>query len=505
MSEEKIIDLKDLADICQKAKKNGKKIVISHGCFDLIHPGHIRHIKAAKNYGDILIVSIIPDKYVKKGPGRPVFSEYLRAESVASLADVDYVTLNKWDSSAKLIEYLKPSFYVKGREYSDSSEDFTSTILLEEKALKKIKGEIRFTDEITFSSSSIINERFDILSKEAKDYIKDIKKKFSFEDVAGVLNSLADLKVLIIGDVILDEYIFCKAMGKPEKAAVVSTKYLYSETYAGGCLAVANHIAGFVNKVEVVSCIGMDNKEDFIKKNLKNNIKTKFYSTKYAPTIVKTRYVEKFEKSKLFEVSQINDEFIDKDTENLIINYLKNAIPSYDLVIITDFGHGLITPKIQNIVTKTSNFTTVNAQTNSANFGFNPITKYKNIDYISIDERELRLPYSVKYGEIEPLIAKVAHDTKCNKINITLGSSGSIYYQDKKTYFSPIFSTNVVDSVGAGDAVLAITSLLAKKETHPKLIPFIGNSVGSLAVKTIGNKESIEPVDLLSFVKYIMK
>lgn len=505
MSEEKIVNLKDIADICQKEKKDGKKIVISQGVFDLIHPGHIQHLKAAKKYGDILIVSIIPDRYVKKGPGRPVFSENLRAESVASIADVDYVTINKWDSSAKLIEYFKPNIYVKGKEYSDSSEDFTSTFRNEEKAINKINGEIRFTDEIAFSSSSIINERFDVLSKEAKDYIKDIKNVFSFDDVLSVLNGLEDLKVLIIGDVILDEYIFCKAMGKPEKAAVVSTKYLYGETYAGGCLAVANHIAGFVDDVHLISTLGMDDKEDFIQKNLKNNVKTKFYKTKYAPTIVKTRYIEKFEKSKLFEVSHINDEFIDKDTEKSIVSYLKETIPKYDIVIITDFGHGLITQDIQNTITKTSKFTAVNAQTNSANIGFNPITKYKNIDYISIDERELRIPYSMKYGEIEPLITRVARDTKCDKINITLGPAGSIFYQDKKTYFAPTFSTNVVDSVGAGDAVLSITSLLACRETHPKLIPFIGNSVGTLAVKTIGNKESVELVDLLSFIKYVMK
>ena len=258
MTDEKIVDIKTLAKICQQEKDKGKKIVLSYGCFDLIHPGHIRHLKAAKTYGDILIVGITPDKYVKKGPGRPVFNEHLRAESLASLANVDYIVLNKWDNSAKLIEYIKPNFYVKGREYSDNAEEFTSSMIQEEKTLEKINGEMRFTDEITFSSSSIINERFDVLSKEAKDYIKDIKNNYSYEDIKQILNSLTDLKVLIIGDVILDEYVFCQAMGKPEKAAVVSTKYLFSETYAGGSLAVANHVAGFVDKVELISCIGKD-------------------------------------------------------------------------------------------------------------------------------------------------------------------------------------------------------------------------------------------------------
>jgi bifunctional ADP-heptose synthase (sugar kinase/adenylyltransferase) len=207
----------------------------------------------------------------------------------------------------------------------------------------------------------------------------------------------------------------------------------------------------------------------------------------------------------LFEVSQINDEFIDQKVEESVISYLNNNIPKYDMVLVADFGHGLITPKIQETISKKSKFTAVNAQTNSINFGFNMITKYSNVDYISIDERELRLPYRAKFGEIEPLIRRVAKDTQCKRINITLGGSGSIYYQDGKTYYVPIFSDRVVDSVGAGDAVLAITSLLAKKKAPPKVIPFVGNVVGGLKVKTMGNKEPINPSDLFTFINYVMK
>jgi rfaE bifunctional protein kinase chain/domain/rfaE bifunctional protein nucleotidyltransferase chain/domain len=504
-SDEKIVSLSELEKICRNSKRKGKKIVLCHGCFDLLHPGHIRHLKAAKEYGDLLVVTMIPDKFVKRGPGRPVFNEHLRVESVASLADVNYVALEKDENVVQTIELLKPDFYVKGKEYSESAEGETSTIVQEEKAVKKIGGEMRFTEELTFSSSSIINERFDVFSKDAKEYLKTLKAEFSSTDIIGFLKSLNTLNVLIIGDVILDEYVFCKAMGKPEKAAVVSTKFLYHEVYAGGSLAVANHVAGFAKRVQLVSCIGKDNKEDIIRKNLRENVRTKFFYKKNAPTIVKTRYLEKVERSKLFEVSQINDEFIDQDLEDAIIKYLSDIIPGYDMVLVADFGHGLITPKIQETIGKKSRFIAVNAQTNSANFGFNLITKYKNIDFISIDERELRLPYRAKFGEIEPLISRVAKDTQCKRVNITLGGAGSIYYQDGKTYYVPIFSNQVVDSLGAGDAVLSITSMLARKNTPPKVIPFVGNIVGALAVKTIGNKEPIHPTDLFTFIRYIMK
>jgi rfaE bifunctional protein kinase chain/domain/rfaE bifunctional protein nucleotidyltransferase chain/domain len=506
MIADKIIILDKLAEICKNEKEKGKKIVNCHGCFDLLHPGHILHFKAAKKYGDILIVTVTPDKFVKKGPGRPIFNEQLRMESIASLAVVDYVALNKWDTAINSLKLLKPDFYVKGKEYSDRSGDITGNILLEEKAVNEGGGEIKFTDEITFSSSKLINKHFNPLSNEAKDYLKSLKEKYNADDIVKQIENLKDLKVLVIGDAILDEYVFCKAIGRPEKAAVVSTKYLYRELYAGGSLAVANHIAGFVDKVKLITVLGeKDSKESYIKKKLKNNIEFNCFFRKDAPTIVKKRYLEDWNKTKLFEVSEINDDFISIGLERKIIDSLEKNINYVDMVIIADFGHGLLSQKINEKIVNISPFTAVNAQTNSANFGFNLISKYKKIDFICIDEKELRLPYGKKSGQIEALLKRLSKDTGCKKINITLGSSGSLYYQNGKEYFTPVFSQDIVDTVGAGDTVLSITSLLARKNINPEIIPFVGNAAGALAIKVMGNKESLNPVELFKFIDYMMK
>lgn len=171
MSERKVVDIEDLARICKERKNEGEKIVHCHGCFDLLHPGHILHFKAAKKYGDILVVTVTPDRFVRKGPGRPVFTAHLRMESIASLEAVDYVALNKWDTAIETIKLLKSDFYVKGNDYSDRSKDVTGNILLEEEAVKKGGGEIIFTDQISFSSTKIINDHFSVLHKEAKNYI----------------------------------------------------------------------------------------------------------------------------------------------------------------------------------------------------------------------------------------------------------------------------------------------------------------------------------------------
>jgi rfaE bifunctional protein nucleotidyltransferase chain/domain len=503
---EKIVELDKLAEICNDLKKEGKKIVQCHGCFDLLHPGHIYHFNTAKKYGYILVVTVTPDRFVHKGPGRPVFNARLRMESIASLEVVDYVSLNRWETAIETLKLLKPDFYVKGQDYSDRTEDITGNIILEEEAVKEGGGEIRFTDEITFSSSKIINRHFDVLSENARDYTEQFKKNFSSDDIIDILKDLKDLHVLVIGDAIIDEYTFCSAMGKPEKAAVVSTKYLYDEIYAGGSLMISNHVAGFAKSVHLVTTIGKSNSmEDFIREKLRANVNPKFFYRQDAPTIVKRRYIESFNNAKILEVSEINEEFVDRNIEHEITEYLEEMIPAVDLVLIADFGHGLITPNIQEEIAKKADYSTVNAQTNSANFGFNLITKYSDVDYISIDERELRLPYRAKFGDLEPLIEKLVRDTKCEKINVTLGSSGSIYYQDGKTYFVPVFSDNIVDTVGAGDAVLSITSMLAYRDIDPRIIPFVGNATGALAVKILGNKEPIDPIKLFKFIKYMME
>lgn len=155
----KILKLEELAKEIQGLKSKGKKIVHCHGCFDLMHPGHIKHFQSAKKMGDILIVTLTPDIYVDKGPNRPAFNEILRAESIAALECVDYVAINKWPTAEETLRLLKPDIYVKGQEF-ENLEDKTGKLQKEYKILKEIGAEMRFTHEIVFSSTKLLNQYF---------------------------------------------------------------------------------------------------------------------------------------------------------------------------------------------------------------------------------------------------------------------------------------------------------------------------------------------------------
>jgi rfaE bifunctional protein nucleotidyltransferase chain/domain len=155
----KILDLDELAIKLLDLRSQEKKIVHCHGCFDLMHPGHIKYFQASKEMGDVLVVTVTPDEYVDKGPERPVFGQNLRAESVAALACVDYVAINRWPTAEETLRLLRPTYYVKGQEF-ENGEDKTGKIQKERTVLKEIGAEMRFTHEIIFSSTELLNRHF---------------------------------------------------------------------------------------------------------------------------------------------------------------------------------------------------------------------------------------------------------------------------------------------------------------------------------------------------------
>ena len=153
----KILSLEKLAKKIFGLKSRGKKIVHCHGCFDMMHPGHIKYFQASKRMGDILIVTVTADNYLDKGPGRPVFDQKLRAESIAALECVDYVAINSWPTAEETLRLLNPDYYVKGQEF-ENLKDRTGKLQKELEVVKDIGAEMRFTHEVVFSSTKLIKQ-----------------------------------------------------------------------------------------------------------------------------------------------------------------------------------------------------------------------------------------------------------------------------------------------------------------------------------------------------------
>jgi rfaE bifunctional protein nucleotidyltransferase chain/domain len=503
----KIKNFDELCQITGSLKKEGKTVVHCHGVFDLLHPGHIRHFQAAKKEGDVLVVTVTRDIYVNKGPGRPAFNEQLRAESVAALSCVDFVAINEWPSAVETITRLCPDVYCKGNDYARAEEDLTGKISEEETAVAAVGGRLHLTDEITFSSSTLLNHHFNLIPDDAQDFIRQFREKYTSRDIITRMQGLKGLKVAIIGDTIVDEYHYCSPMGKSAKENLIPARFLYSETYAGGVLAIANHIAGFCDHVDLITCLGIqDTYEDFIIKNLKPNVTSKFFYHPSASTIIKRRFVEVDLLRKLFEVNFLDGNSVPEDVNRESCQFLESRAGGYDLAVIGDYGHGFIGREIIKILCGRSRFLAVNAQTNAANIGYNLITKYPRADYFCIDEPELRLATHDRVSKIEGLLAKVTHDLDCHKAVVTLGHRGSLIYDNSNGFVSvPAFSREVVDRMGAGDAFLSITSACVAAGFPMDMVGFIGNAVGALKIRIIGNKSAVDPVPLYKYITTLLK
>ena len=506
-TDNKILLLDDLIGKVNKARENGKVIVQSHGVFDLIHPGIIKHLNEAKKQGDVLIVTVIKDKDIRRGSGRPVFPEILRAGNVASLEQVDYVSIVDDEAPFECVQKIRPEVFAKGQAYKERDRKIHEKIFKEEREFYFAKSKIYETQGFSFSSSHIINNFLNIYPEETKYFLKEFSKRYSFNDIADKINELSKLKILIIGDGIIDEYHYCTPMGKANKADLVVNRYLTHEVFAGGAFAIANHVAGLCNNVKLIALLGSDNsREDFILNNLKTNIKAKFFYRDGGSTIVKKRYINQYLNHKLFEINYLDEGHINESCELSIIDYLKRALPEYDLVLVSDFGHGFITDKIIRIIERSSKKLAVNTQTNAANAGYNMITKYHSPNYICLDEPEARLATQEKFCDIEEVIKKIFNKLGSEYLIITLGKKGSIGAdRGKKIVRTPIFSSKVIDTVGAGDAFFSFTAPCFASDMALDLISFIGNAAGALAVQVVCNKKSIEKYELFEIINTILR
>lgn len=504
---DKCREIDDLAQDLALLRAANKTVVHCHGVFDLLHVGHIRHFEHAKKLGDVLVVTLTPDEYVNKGPDRPAFPAALRAEGVAALGCVDYVAVNKWPQAVEAIELLRPDFYVKGREYADPADDVTGGITREADAVKAVGGRVVFTNDISFSSSELINRHLPTVSAEVRGYLRDFVTRHPAAEVFCYLERARDLRVLVVGEAILDEYQYCQAIGKSSKEPMLAVRRLSTERFAGGALAVANHLANFCGHVGVVTLLGEENPEDeFIRQAVDCRVEKTLIYRCDAPTITKRRMVDSYFFTKLLEVYEINEAPLASADNERLCAALREHVPRYDIVIVMDFGHSMMTQEAIDMISEKARFLAVNAQSNAGNLGYHTIGRYTRADYVSLAENELRLEARDRQADLGQLLRAQAQKLLCPHAAVTRGTHGCLCYgEDEGVVAVPALATQVVDRMGAGDAFLALTALCVAQRAPMEIAGFIGNAMGAQAVATVGHRRSIERSALVKHIDALLK
>ncbi len=504
----KILGLSKISELVKTYKKNKKTVVMCHGAFDVIHYGHIAHFEEAKKLGDVLIVSVTSDKFINKGPNRPFFNEDIRLKTLSSLQVVDHVVISNSDVAISNISKIKPNIYCKGPDYKNNKEDITGNIKREINAVNKVKGQIAYTKAITYSSSKLINIFSDNFNEEQKRFLNKIKSKHSVYYINKAIDYLKKQKVLTIGETIIDEYVFCEAIGKSGKEPVLVLKEKKSEKYLGGICSVANNISEIVNNVRILSLIGDKNIElKFIKSNLNKKIKYDLIKKDNSPTILKKRFVDEVDHKKLLGVYNLNDEPISTTLRRKLNKKISQELSKVDTTIIVDYGHGFIDNQLTNTISKNSKFLCVNTQINSFNVGTQRVNKYKKPDCLIINELELRHELRDSSSSLDVLAKKIWITVKYKKLVITCGSLGAVIFSSngKKKVHCPAFAGKIVDKIGSGDAMLSMISICLKSGLSDELSLFLGSIAAAKSVESIGNSYYLKKIDLTKAVTYMLK
>lgn len=503
MPVQKIIPFATAPAFFKTLRAQGKRLVQSHGIFDLIHPGHILHLEEARELGDLLVVTLTADKYVNKGPGRPYFNEQLRLKSLAALSCVDYIVLVPFTGAVEALGCVRPDIYCKGREYADPAFDTEGNLPDEIRAVKKCGGEVRFIGSVTYSSTRLLNQYFDHLSTPVKTFCEGLAARHPRKSFVAAVASLADLKVLVIGDTIFDRYSSVKVQGLTSKNKIISGRFLGEETQCGGALAVLRHVKQFTTQVKFISLVGA---EPWAQRQLRAHVtpgEDGVIREAGFTTIIKQRFVEPLlegaEMSKLFSVN-----FIDADppaaaVQAKVCAAIRREIKQADAVLLLDFGHGLLQPQVRELVQASAKFLALNCQTNSNNHGFNIINRqYQRADAFSLDEQELMLAVGQRRMDHAQELMRLKRKLRSQYAWLTRGAVQTIGLRDREpACLCPPLERDLVDTIGAGDAFFSVAALAAAKQLPADLSTFLGQLAGAQAVKIVGNSKPISKPTLL--------
>lgn len=507
-NKKKVIEFDKLITIRSLHPKS--KITHCHGVFDVLHAGHLAYFESAKKFGDLLVVTVTSDEFVNKGPGRPYFNAAIRAKMLAALEVVDYVAINRNPLAVPAILALKPHFYVKGPDYKNRASDITGGIFEEEAATESSGGRLVFTDDETFSSTTLINKFFTPWEEQQEKIIKRVKADGGMNCFEEILHAISKEVVHVIGEPIVDTYRFCQPENLSSKSPSVSARYLYEENYAGGALAIANHLSDFVKDVNLFCTHGGEPYfNSLLLEKMDPRVRIIGDVIQNFPTPRKTRYISIHNAQRIFEVTDLrSDQWQHHSAENFCQRLLGSNSKD-KTTIIADFGHGLFEGRVLDVIKDLEGFVGLNVQTNSSNFGFNLYNKHKKFSFLSIDTREAHLAYQNRTIPPLDLARRISRDSEHvgASVVVTRGAHGAYYIPaNTETEFDcPAFADSVVDATGAGDAFFAMTSLLVKIQCPHSFVPFLGNVFAGLKTKIMGNKTSVSRAQFIKAVATILK
>ncbi|MGD8452515.1 MAG: adenylyltransferase/cytidyltransferase family protein [Phycisphaerae bacterium] len=471
----KIVDLVELLQRAASARKAGRRLVHCHGCFDLVHPGHIRYLRFARELGDVLVVSVTSDNAVNKGPDRPHIPQELRAESLAALEFVDWVLIDPHPTAAELLTALRPDVYVKGREYAQMEDP---RFLREREIVERYGGRVVFhSGDVVFSSTRLVRSlEHDEDLDECRLRTLCSRGNIDLESARAALARLARVRVAVVGDLIRERYISCDASEAAEDAPVLSLQQLGATSYWGGAAAMALQMRALGASATLIAS-GVEGEQtaaDTAALN-ENDIETHLLPVRREPVEHRTFVADD---AKLFQLSDGVGHPLDSTWERHAHALLVDQLAQVDLLVWCDHGYGMVTPGLVRRVTPAARRAGVMVA-GCAPGRRGDIRVLEDTDLLAVTERRLREAMHDMGSGLPSVTWNLLNNTRGRRALVGLHKRGLIGFDGHseqmgnlaagtvrnpvpsrlRSEFVPALTHHCVDLLGAEEAALAVVAL----------------------------------------------
>jgi len=508
----KVLGLHDAVSACEAARAAGRTVAQCHGCFDLVHPGHVRHLKQAARQADLLLVSITPDAHVGKGEGRPLFPAHLRAENLAALSFVDFVCVNTASTAERLLDLIRPDVYVKGHEYETNDDPRFAS---ERRAVERHGGRVVFTSGApVFSSTALIRE---IAHSRGLWHADDppsgpLARLRSMHDLTlgtltPIVHGMRGRRVVVVGEVVIDTYISCDHPGVASDSPCLSLRPLEQASFDGGSAVIALHAASLGAQVTLVTALPEDDRASaFTARMREAGVEVRTIACE-PPMLEKERFV--VGREKVFKIDRVHPLTLGADAHERLIGLVaESASGGVDAAIVADYGNGLLSPRTLATMTRTLRGS-AGVLAGDVSGRRSSLTSLLQMDLVTPTEAELRDALQDYDSSLNAAVWALMQRTGGKRVHVTLADEGLIAFSrlpeaPGEGWVARVTGEHVpslerehVDTLGCGDALLSASARARASGASDLQAAYIGSLAAAVEARTPGN-QAVTPIDLLA-------
>lgn len=507
--QKKILTRDELTAHVQDARERNLRIVQCHGCFDIVHPGHIRHLEFASRQGDILLVSITGDPHIAKGTGRPLIPEHLRAENLAALNFVDWVCIDENPTALEIVESVQPDIYLKGREYEGNNDP---RFLAEKRAVERGGGRVVFSSgDVVFSSSALISHMHDAMDP----FSARLRQLGSVHDLRpstldSIVRKFSQMRVVVIGDTIIDTYVQCERPEVASEGPILSLRPLEEISYDGGAAVVCSHLAEMGAQVQFVTVLPDDDRSNAMIERLEGRGVHVRRVLGDQPIMEKQRFL--VNQQKVMKLDRGRPIAMDEQQRKQLVMHAVDAVGCADLaggetseaadaVIMTDFAQGMLTPAILTRLVRRLR-PHVQCLAGDVSGRRANLMHLRNMDLVCPSEQEIRDAVGDYAQGLGAVVWRWFEMTGTRHGMVTLGQDGVIAFsrlddddRDSSDGWQrrltsehiPALGPPAIDQLGCGDAMLSAATLARCAGADLVQAAYLGSIAASIEARTLGN------------------